>query len=138
MQRLEFSCVVRYIYIYIYIYIVMHQRVNSLRDVQAGCGNYESSYSIDIFVLPLREKLPGSEFYHSSPSNSEPKNEWRYSFAPYIYIYMPSRTNIRLSCTITMYIKQAIAAILIPVQCFLYYLKIDQKLHNYIKHNNYE
>ena len=28
--------------------------------------------------------------------------------------------------------------ILIPVLCILYYLQFDQRLHNYIKQNNYE
>ena len=27
---------------------------------------------------------------------------------------------------------------MIPAPCILYYLQFDQRLHNYIKHNNYE
>ena len=31
-----------------------------------------------------------------------------------------------------------ILIIFIPVQFILYHLQFDQRLHNYIKHNNYE
>ena len=132
MQRLEVSCAVRYIYIS----LCTEGLILSETSRPAVETTNPPIQLISLFFPCVKSCLEVSFTTHHRLTASLRMSGAILSLP--IYICMPSRTNIRLSCTITMYIKQAIAAILIPVQCFLYYLKIDQKLHNYIKHNNYE